>query len=210
MSLPLRCAPLTAALVAICAALVALWAAPAGAQQPWSGLDAATQIRLAVQAAPQELRDGAAVQGYDRSGAFVGLRPGVNELICMAPNPSSPQLEVSCHHAGLEPFFARGRALAAQGVSGEERVTARWREWEEGRLSIPYGAIAYVLTGTGFDAASGAIEGAYLRWVIYTPMATTATTGIPEQPSAGGPWLMLPGTPGAHIMITPPRPGGGG
>jgi len=202
MSIPSRGARLAAALLVVSAT-------QARAQQAWSGLDTATQIRLAVQAAPQEMRDGAAVQGYDRSGAFVRLRPGVNELVCMAPDPASPQLEVSCHHAGLEPFFARGRVLAAQGVSGQDRVTARWREWEEGRLSIPYGAIAYVLTGTGFDAATGTIEDAYLRWVIYTPMATTATTGIPEQPSAGGPWLMLPGTPGSHVMITPARPGGG-
>ena len=190
------------------AAAVALMAPDASAQQAWSGLSPQVQIRLAVQAAPQEMRDSATVQGYDASGRFVTLRRGSNDLICMAPNPASEQLEVSCHHVGLEPFLARGRELAAQGVTGQDRVTARWKEYEEGKLTIPYGSINYILTGTGFDAATGALEGAYLRWVVYTPMATPATTGITEKPSPGGPWLMMSGTPGSHIMITPPRGGG--
>lgn len=199
------------AFVAPVAALVAVLAvAPDGAsaQHPWSGLAPDVQIRLAVQAAPQEMRDGATVQGYDPAGAFVTLREGTNDLICMAPNPTSQQLEVSCHFSGLEPFFARGRELAAQGVTGQDRVTTRWKEWEEGKLAIPYGSLNYILTGTGFDPDTGTLEGAYLRWTIYTPMATPANTGITDQPSPGGPWLMFPGTAGSHIMITPPRSGG--
>jgi len=190
------------------AAAVALTAPHASAQQAWSGLSPEVQIRLALQAAPQEMRDGATVQGYDASGGFVILRRGSNNLICMAPNPASQQLEVSCHHAGLEPFLARGRELAAQGVTGQDRVAARWKEYEEGKLAIPYGSINYILTGTDFDAATGALEGAFLRWVVYTPMATPATTGITDKPGPGGPWLMMSGTPGSHIMITPPRGGG--
>ena len=195
-------------LAASALALVAAVAGPASAQQPWSGLSADVQIRLAIQAAPQEMRDGATVQGYDSSGLFVTLRLGTNDLVCTAPAPTAQQLEAACHHAGLEPFFARGRELAAQGVSAQDRAAVRWKEYEDGKLAIPYGSVAYVLTGTGFDAATGAFEGAYLRWVIYTPGATPATTGITDQPNAGGPWLMMSGTPGSHIMITPPRGAG--
>lgn len=194
--------------VAVLLAVLAVTPSHASSQHAWSGLPADVQIRLAVQAAPQEMREGATVQGYDASGAFVTLREGTNDLVCMGPNPASEQFEVSCHHGGLEPFFARGRELAAQGITGQDRVTARWREYEEGKLPIPYGSVNYILTGTGFDAVSGAIEGAYLRWTIYTPMATAETTGITEQPGPGGPWLMFPGTAGSHIMITPPRGGG--
>ncbi|GMV06582.1 MAG: hypothetical protein AMXMBFR53_28580 [Gemmatimonadota bacterium] len=191
----------------ITGAIASLSPMSSAAQHPWSGLAAEAQIRLAVQAAPAEMRDGATVHGYDASGALVTLRQGTNDLVCMAPNPASQQLEVSCHHAGLEPFFARGRELSAQGVTGQDRVSARWKEYEEGKLPIPYGSVNYILTGTGFDAATGALEGAYLRWTIYTPMATPATTGITDQPGPG-PWLMFSGTPGSHIMITPPRGGG--
>jgi hypothetical protein len=178
------------------------------AQHPWSGLSAEAQIHLAVQAAPEDMRAGAAVQGFDASGVRVTLREGSNGLICMAPNPGADQLEVSCHHESLEPFFARGRELAAQGMSDRERVAARWEEYTDGTLPIPYGTVNYILTGTGFDAESHTVEGAYLRWTIYTPGATPESTGISAQFSEGGPWLMFPGTPGSHIMITPARGGG--
>ena len=43
--------------------------------------------------------------------------------------------------------------------------------------------------------------------MIYVPFATAETTGLPVKPIPGGaPWLMNPGTGGAHIMINPPRP----
>lgn len=188
------------------AAAVLAGAAPAWAQHPWSRLSPEVQVRLAVQAAPQDLREGATVQGYDDDGRLRVLREGSNDLVCLAPNPASAQLEVSCHHAGLEPYIARGRDLAAQGITGEARVQARYREYEEGKLPIPFGAVNHILTGSGFDPETGAFENAYLRWVIYTPNATAASTGLSARPSQGGPWIMAPGTPGSHIMITPPRP----
>ena len=192
------------------ATILAVVAFPAGltAQNAWTGLSAESQIRLAVQAAPADMRAGAAVQGWGGSGDFVTLREGTNDLVCMAPNPAAEELEVSCHHTGLEPFFARGRELSAQGVTGQDRVVARWDEFTAGTLPIPYGSVNYILTGSGFDPATGAFEGAYLRWTIYTPNATPANSGISATFSEGGPWLMFPGTPGSHIMITPPRGGG--
>lgn len=166
------------------------------------------QIRLAVQAIPEPLRAGATVQGWDESGDFVTLRDGTNEMICMAPDPSREDFEVSCHHEGLEPFFARGRELRAQGVTGGERVQARWDEVEAGTLPLPSGTTNHILTGSAFDPETAEIQDPFLRWVVYMPGETGATTGLPEQPAGpGAPWLMFPGTPGAHVMITPP--GGG-
>ena len=62
----------------------------------------------------------------------------------------------------------------------------------------------YVLTGSGYDAAQGQVTNPYLRWVVYTPYATPESTGLSTAPGPG-PWLMYPGTPGAHIMISPPK-----
>ena len=183
-------------------------AQPASAQSAWSALSPETQIALAVQAAPEGMREGATVQGYDRSGAFITLREGANGLVCMAPAPSREDFEVSCHHVGLEPYFARGRELSASGVTGQARTQARWDEFTAGTLPIPVGAINYILHGTGFDPATNAVLDPYLRWTIYTPNATPESTGITAQPGPGSPWLMFPGTPGSHIMITPPRGGG--
>jgi hypothetical protein len=63
----------------------------------------------------------------------------------------------------------------------------------------------YVTTGKAVDEA-GQIADAFTRWVIYVPFATLESTGMPGKGGPGVPWLMDPGTPGAHIMITPARP----
>lgn len=179
----------------------------AGAAQ--SALTPDMQIRLAVQAAPLDLREGATVQGYDAEGSFVTLREGTNGLVCMAPNPAAEAFEVSCHHAGLEAYFARGRELRAQGLPANEVTQRRYAEVEAGTLELPYGGINYILTGGGFDPATGEVRDPSVRWVIYTPGATPESTGITARPAEGAPWLMFPGTPGSHIMIVPPRGGGG-
>jgi len=188
--------------------LLVLAGGPAAAQHPWSGLSPEMQIRLAVQAAPAEARETATVQGYDADGNFVTLREGTGALICMAPAPTREDFEVSCHHEGLEAYFARGRELLAQGITGNERTQARWNEYLEGKLPIPYGSSNHILTGSGFDPSSGEIHDAYIRWVVYTPMATPETTGLTGRPAEVVPWLMFPGTPGSHIMFSPPRGGG--
>ncbi len=183
-------------------------AAPVAAQQPWSGLPVDLQISLALQAAPEEMRDDATVQGYNREGTFVILRQGGNDLFCMAPDPNRESFEVSCHHGALEPFFERGRELIAEGITGQDRVQARWDEFTAGTLPIPSGSVNYILAGSGFNPGTGEVTDPYLRWTVYMPNATSESTGMSQAPSAGGPWLMFPGTPGAHIMITPPRNSG--
>jgi hypothetical protein len=166
---------------------------------------AARQIALAVQAAPEELQAGAAVLGYDEQGALVSLRPGSNDLICLADDPRDAAFSVACYQKDLEPFMARGRELRAKGVTGKERDQTRWKEIDAGTLVMPREPrTLYVLSGKGLDAGGAVIE-PYRRWVIYCPYATAASTGLSTMPVPGGPWIMFPGTAGAHIMITPPR-----
>jgi len=164
------------------------------------------QVAGAIQAAPEERRDGAAVLGYSAEGQLVTLRKGTNDLICLADKPGDQSFSVSCYHKDLEPYMARGRELLQQGVQGKARNEYRWREVEEGKLKIPREPrLLYVLTGTGFDAATGTVKEAYLRWVIYLPFATPESTGLSTTSAPGKPWLMDPGTAGAHIMISPPK-----
>jgi hypothetical protein len=163
------------------------------------------QIALAVQAAPDEMQAAAAVLGYDAQGALVTLRQGSNDLICLADDPHDSAVSVACYHKDLEPFMARGRELRAKGITGKERDQTRWKEIDAGTLPMPREPrTLYVLSGKGLDSAGKVIE-PYRRWVIYTPYATAASTGLSTMPVPGGPWIMFPGTAGAHIMITPPR-----
>jgi hypothetical protein len=166
-----------------------------------------TQIATAVQAAPEDRRAGARVLGYDAQGALVTLRAGTNDLVCLGDQPGDAEVSVACYHESLEPFMSRGRELIASGVKGEERMKQRFREAAEGKLAMPKDpATLYVLSGSGVDPATGEVKDPYLRYVVYTPGATAESTGLPlSPPGPGGPWIMFPGTPGAHIMINPPK-----
>jgi hypothetical protein len=164
------------------------------------------QISGAVLAAPVELREGAAVLGYDAQGGRVQIRDGKNELICLATDPTKTAFNVACYHKDLEPFMARGRELLAQKVTGAKRNEIRFKEVEDGKLPMPKEPrTLYVLTGASFDSASGKVQDPYLRWVIYVPFATPQSTGLSTKASESAPWLMSPGTAGAHIMISPPK-----
>jgi hypothetical protein len=167
---------------------------------------ATTQIASAILAAPEELRESAAVLGYNPHGELTKLREGKNEMICLASDPAKPAISVACYHKDLEPFMARGRELLGQKITGKERTDIRFKEIESGKLAMPREPrTLYVLTGTAIDPATGKIANPYLRWVIYVPYATPATTGLSTKASDGAPWLMAPGTAGAHIMINPPK-----
>jgi len=167
---------------------------------------AAVQIAGAVLAAPAELRDGAAVLGWDATGGRVWLREGKNEMVCLATDPSKTAFNVACYHKDLEPFMARGRQLIAEGVTGAKRNDSRFKEIEDGKLPMPRTPrTLYVLTGSSYDAATNTVKDSYLRWVIYLPYATPESTGLSTKASDGAPWLMSPGTAGAHIMISPPK-----
>lgn len=163
------------------------------------------QIASSILAAPKDRRAAATVLGYNAKGEVVTLRKGANDLICLADDPAVKGLSVACYHKDLEPFMARGRELAAK-YKGKERHEVRWKEVDDGKIKMPREPrTLYVLTGTSFDSAKGAIIDSYLRWVIYAPYATPESTGLSTTASPGGPWLMYPGTAGAHIMISPPK-----
>jgi hypothetical protein len=169
---------------------------------------AAEQIAAAVLAAPADRRAGAMVLGYDEKGALVTLRDGTNDQVCLADNPREAGIVVSCYHKDLEPFMARGRALVAESVKGPAREELRWKEIDAGTLKMPKEPRSLcVLSGASFDAAANTITDGYMRWVVYTPYATPESTGLSVTPVPGGPWLMFPGKPSAHIMINPARPG---
>ncbi len=165
------------------------------------------QIKTATLPAPEEDKDGAMVYGYDRHGKLIILREGSNNLVCMADNPAKEGISVSCYSKKLEPFMARGRELNEQGLNFEEKMKIRGDEIKNGSLSMPeVPSMMYVFFGKeeNYDPATGNLKDGKFRYVIYTPFATTESTGLPDKPHAPGmPWLMDPGTHRAHIMIGP-------
>ena len=163
-------------------------------------------IATALMAAPEKSRSGCKVIGYNMAGEFVTLSEGDNEFIVLADDPKKDGFSAACYHKDLEPFMARGRALKAEGKKHQEIFDIREVEMKAGKLKIPTGATLHIYFGTKtmYDPETAKVDEARLRYVVYMPWATAASTGLPEAPAASNhPWIMNPGTHRAHIMISP-------
>jgi hypothetical protein len=166
------------------------------------------QIKTALLSAPVDKRDSATVYGYSDKKEFILLRKGFNELICLADDPMQPAFSVACYHKDLEPFMRRGRELKKEGKTGQEIFNIREKEAKAGGLVMPKAPTTlYVFTAadSNYNRVTGEVKNGYLRYVVYIPYATAESTGLPLKPSGPAmPWIMNPGTHGAHIMINPP------
>ena len=161
------------------------------------------ELDAAVAPLPEEYRTDATILAYDSAGALRVAREGNGEMICIAPNPAEKDFHAACYHRSMEPFMARGRELRGVGVTGAEVDSVRFREVRQGTLAMPQEPAAlYQLFGGRFDPATGTVVGAQALYVVYIPFATGKTTGLSEKPSETEPWIMFPGTPKAHIMMS--------
>ena len=173
----------------------------AGAQVP----PAEVQIAGAVSAAPEAMRATATVLGYGKGPGLVTLRQGTGEMICLADDPSDDRWQVSCYHRDLEPFMRRGRELKAAGLSRGQEDSVRLAEIKSGILKMPKGPSALFnlyASKDSVDQATGLAHAPAGLQVVYVPYATQESTGLPVKPGDGLPWIMYPGEPWAHIMIS--------
>ena len=183
---------------------IALLPAQACAQNSYSIED---QIAMALLAAPEGSRAGAHVFGFNPQGEMITLREGTNHMVVRADDPTKEGFEVVAYPRDVEPFMKRGRELRAAGKNRSEVFSIREKEMHEGSLQKPsFGATLHIYYGEegAYNKAEDKLENTQYRSVIYTPLATAASTGLPLKPSvAGQPWLMFPGLYRAHIMIMP-------
>jgi hypothetical protein len=184
--------------VLLCAGLTS---ATAAAQEPGVP-DVDRQIGQAVLAAPGTMREAATVLGYggqERPGdPLTVLREGSNDLVCLSDDPAVEGFHVACYHRSLDGFMVLGRRLRAEGKDRAEIMDARYAALEAGTLTMPARAALYSLSAEGGPAD---LEGARRLVVVYVPGASADELGLPGRPAGDWPWLMLPGTPWAHIMI---------
>lgn len=181
-------------LVIALAATIAPW--PAAAQS-------ADAVALAVLPLPETERATATVMS--RSGEI--LRQGSGRFVCLTDAAEEEGFGVACYHESLEPYMARGRALAAAGVAGRASIERRWEEIDAGTLEMPdHPAALYQLFGDAAPAG-GDVSGLQRLTVLYVAYQDAESLGLPQTPAGGLPWIMFPGRPTAHIMISGP-PGG--
>ena len=157
--------------------------------------NAAQQIKESLRALPESLRAEATVYGYDGSEERVILKRGSNGITCWADDPS-PNLDepfyVLCFPKSLEPFLIRNDELKRQGVTDRSAILEA--EIKSGKIIMPEYDIRYTLRGKRFEEAMALT-------VIHIPYATAEGTGFSAEVDNIRPWLMLEGTPFAHIMI---------
>jgi hypothetical protein len=123
------------------------------------------QIAAAVSPLPEPLQKGAKVIGYDELGKTVTLRPGSNEMICLADNPTTERFHVACYHKSLDAFMSRGRELRAKKMSEEMIDSTRARDVRARRLVMPAKpAVLYQYSAVrdSVDPGTGAVPFAHL------------------------------------------------
>lgn len=167
------------------------------------------QIAMAVLAAPEASRAEAHVFGFNDKGEMITLREGKNSMVVRSDDPTKAGFEVVAYPKDVEPFMKRGRELRAEGKNRAEIFDIREKEMHAGTLQKPgYGSTLHIYYGEEalYDSKENKIMNAQYRSVIYTPLATSETTGLPLRPDVPGqPWIMFPGLYRAHIMIMPPN-----
>ena len=184
----------TRLLVATAAAalMLPLSAAPARAQ-------ADPRIAEAIKPLPEDLKAGATVVAYDKAtGARTILRQGKNDIECQ---PKADDGFVRCYNKILGPRRDLEAKLRAEKKTDKEVTEAVQAAIKAGTIKAPqFGTMSY--------RYSDDPERIKLLWVMSVPNATPESLGVStvsQRDAAlkghGMPWMMLPGTPGAHIMI---------
>jgi hypothetical protein len=170
-----------------------------GASSQVAAQTAAAQIVEAVQILPEDLRNGATVVTYDEAtGARKVLRQGTNFLECQ---PRMADGFTRCYSKTLGPRRDLEARLRAQKKSDEEISAAVAAAVKAGTLPAPSrGMMSY----RGYSKPDRIQD----LWVMSLPNSTPESVGVStvsQRDAAlagrGLPWMMLPGTPGAHIMI---------
>jgi hypothetical protein len=158
------------------------------------------RIAEAVQVLPDDLRAGATVVSYDpATGARIVLRQGTNFLECQPRDPADGFTR--CYNKALAPRRDLEAKLKAEKKSDKEIQEAVAAAVKAGTLKAPAPAM---MSYRGYDKRDRIQK----LWVMSVPNKTPEAVGVStvsQRDAAlegkGLPWMMLPGTPGAHIMI---------
>jgi hypothetical protein len=158
-------------------------------------------IAKALLAAPNPaMAKEATVIKWNSDFTYETLKKGTNRMVCYDlsgwPGERGPfSVECTSSEANL-PRVAQNRKLAAMGGGDmkkiEEVVAAAAKDGT--RLMSEVGSIWFNVFG---NSEATAIR----HWFVAMPNLRGDQVGLPEVRDAGGAWLMLAGTPEAHIML---------
>jgi hypothetical protein len=153
-------------------------------------------IERALAAAPARFRDDATVIRWNADYSYETLREGTNSFVCYDRSGEERRaaFDVQCTSVANLPRVAQNRRFRVEGGDRDgENALIEAAEADGTRVLPEYGSLW--IAARGQDQAS-----ASTHTTIAVPGATTASTGLPEDGSALGAWIMDAGTSSAHIM----------
>jgi hypothetical protein len=148
-------------------------------------------VDKALLAAPPNLQGQATVIKWKADFTYDTLRKGTNRLVCY-DRPGQPAFSVECTSVANLERVAQNLRFEAMGDKRQAMLDAA--EKDGTRVKPEYGSIFYNLSGPDRERARS-------HMTVAIPGATTASTGLPDNPKPGGAWIMNAGTTTAHIMI---------
>lgn len=164
-------------------------------------LDKDEELKLALSAGPEHIRNDATVYTFGKSGYELAQK-GSNGFICLVNRDGSQNGDLTLRPTcwddegskSIVPVMLRVGELLTQGKSSDEIKTEIERGYAELRFRAPtMTGIAYMLVGdVQFDAAKGKISKTVFpaHYMIYAPSVTNEALGITED--AQNSQFMLP------------------
>lgn len=153
-------------------------------------------IERATLAAPVNLREGATVIKWKPDFTYDVLRQGTNKIVCYDRSGFPEQLPFSIECTSTMenlPRVAQNLKFESLGDKMKTQAALDAAEKDGTRVKPVYGSVWYHAMGPDDQHIR-------MHMTIAVPDATTASTGIPDNPKQGGVWIMNAGTTTAHLM----------
>ncbi|MGH9559660.1 MAG: hypothetical protein ACRD30_10505 [Bryobacteraceae bacterium] len=153
------------------------------------------EIARALAAAPARNRDETTVVKWKPDYTYETLKKGTNKLVCYdrSGEPGRQPFAVQCTSLANLPRVAQNRKFEAIADRTERKKAIDAAEAGGTRVKPEFGSVWYMMNGPDEEHAR-------MHITIAVPGATTQSTGLPDNPSQGGEWIMNAGTSTAHLM----------
>ncbi|MEW6319521.1 MAG: hypothetical protein AB1635_00370 [Acidobacteriota bacterium] len=154
-------------------------------------------VDKALIAAPGSQRDQATVIKWKADYTYDTLRKGTNRLVCYDRSGFPLQQPFSVQCTSIANLERVAQNLKAEATGDRKKSEALLAEMEKNgtRIKPEYGSMWWSVAGKSREEARPH------HVMIAVPGATTASTGLPDNPKLGGAWIMNAGTSTAHIMV---------
>jgi hypothetical protein len=155
------------------------------------------EVDKALLAAPANLGTQATVIKWNPADwTYQTLRKGTNRLVCFDKSglPGQLPFSVECTSLSNMDRVTQNMKFEAEPDRAKRQAALDAAEKDGTRAKPEFGSVFYHFQGQ--DQAT-----ARPHATVALPGATAQSLGLPDNPNAGGAWIMNPGTSTAHLMI---------